>query len=122
MSKSEHTRYLELTPDDHKRLAALCGPVDDNLHYIERQLGVEINNRGNQFEIIGIPHHVDHACATLKQLFDGTKNKDVVSKQDITSILRATEEIDDPSCKERERKLIEATLKLRDSVIKPRTP
>lgn len=122
MSTSEHTRYLELKPDDHERLAILSGHFDDNLHYIENQLGVEINNRGNQFEIIGIPDHVDHACATLKELYDNTKTKSTVTRHDINLILRSTEEVDDPSCKERERKLTEASLKLRGNVIKPRTP
>lgn len=40
-------------PNDNKRLAKLCGQFDENLCLMERYLGVEINNRGNDFQIIG---------------------------------------------------------------------
>jgi phosphate starvation-inducible PhoH-like protein len=119
---SEHSRYLTLEPDHHERLAILCGHFDDNLHFIERQLGVEINNRGNHFEIIGIPHHVDHACAALQQLYDETDSKDTITRNDINLILKSTETEDNKSPEERERKLLEAAIKLREMTVKPRTP
>lgn len=119
---SEQARYITLEPDHHERLAILCGQFDDNLHYVERQLGVEINNRGNHFEIIGIPHHVDHACAALQQLYDETNTKDTISRHDINLVLKSTEEEDNKSPADRERKLAEATVKLREMSVKPRTP
>ena len=122
MSKSEHSRYITLQPDHHERLAILCGHFDDNLHYIERQLGVEINNRGNHFEIIGIPDHVDHACATLEQLYEETNTKDTINKHDINLMLKSTESDEHIPPAERERKLAEASIKLREMVVKPRTP
>ena len=121
MSKSESTRYLTLEPDHNERLAILCGQFDDNLHYIERQLGVEINNRGNKFEIIGIPHHVDHACDVLKQLYDETADKDVINDHDIGLMLKSTEKEAGVSKQEQERKLVDATITLRNLVVKPRT-
>ena len=122
LSKSEHTRYMTLEPDHHGRLAILCGQFDDNLHYIERQLGVEINNRGNHFEIIGIPDYVDHACATIEQLYTDTEAKDSISKNDINLVLKATETDEEVSPADRERKLVEASIKLREMTVKPRTP
>lgn len=122
MSKSEHTRYITLEPNHHERLAILCGQFDDNLHYIERQLGVEINNRGNHFEIIGIPDYVDHACATIQQLYTDTEVKDSITKNDINLVLKATETNEEVTPADRERKLTEASIKLREITVKPRTP
>lgn len=122
MSKSEHTRYLTLEPDHHERLAILCGQFDDNLHYIERQLGVEINNRGNHFEIIGIPDYVDHACAAIEQLYEETGSKDSITKNDINLMLKSTESNEEAAPADRERKLVEASIKLRETTVKPRTP
>ena len=45
-------RHIQLTPIDNHRLAILSGQLDENLHQIERHLGVEIINRGNDFEVI----------------------------------------------------------------------
>ena len=53
MKKRSHIKRLALSPPDNQRLAELCGKFDENLRQIERQLGVEINSRGNQFQIIG---------------------------------------------------------------------
>ncbi|MBK1648191.1 PhoH family protein [Rhabdochromatium marinum] len=44
---------FELTPEDNVRLANLCGQFDQHLRLIERRLGIEINNRGGQFRLIG---------------------------------------------------------------------
>ena len=42
-----------LDPEDNARLANLCGPFDEHLRQIELRLGVEINHRGNLFQVIG---------------------------------------------------------------------
>ena len=42
-----------LEPADNQRLANLCGQFDEHLRQMEQRLGVEINNRGNLFRIIG---------------------------------------------------------------------
>ena len=44
---------MTLDPADNQRLANLCGQFDEHLRMIERRMGVEINNRGNTFRIIG---------------------------------------------------------------------
>ena len=61
---------MVLEPADNSRLANLCGPMDKNLRHIERRLGVEINNRGNTFRIIGISKSVDLTEHLLKSLYE----------------------------------------------------
>ncbi len=53
MNESADVLDLALEPEDNERLANLCGQFDEHLRLIERRLGVEINNRGNQFRLIG---------------------------------------------------------------------
>ncbi|BDZ74048.1 MULTISPECIES: PhoH family protein [Methylophaga] len=44
---------FELSPADNPRLANLCGHLDEHIRMMERGFGVEINNRGVNFQIIG---------------------------------------------------------------------
>ena len=69
-----HTRStdLRLEPADNDRLANFCGPLDKNLRHIERRLGVEINNRGNTFRIIGTNKSVDITEHILQSLYEMT--------------------------------------------------
>ena len=60
----------------------MCGSLDSHLRLIERRLGVEINNRGNRFRIIGNPKTVDIASRLLSELYDSTAT-DVLSTEKI---------------------------------------
>ncbi len=53
MNEAAEIVDLALEPVDNERLANLCGQFDEHLRLIERRLGVEINNRGNQFRVMG---------------------------------------------------------------------
>lgn len=44
---------FELSPADNARLSNLCGHLDEHLRMMERGFGVEVNNRGIKFQIIG---------------------------------------------------------------------
>ena len=66
---------MELEPVSHDRLANLCGPLDEHLRQVERRLGVEINNRGNHFRIIGIAGVVDIAGRILTDLYATTTHE-----------------------------------------------
>jgi len=44
---------FELSPIDNARLANLCGHLDEHLRMMERGFGVEVNNRGGKFQVIG---------------------------------------------------------------------
>lgn len=72
-SKSQQS--FSLDPIDNERLATLCGQLDENISLLERHLGVEINNRGHQFHVIGIPTSVQKTCKLLKKLYQDTKTQ-----------------------------------------------
>ncbi|MFZ4789547.1 MAG: PhoH family protein [Candidatus Competibacteraceae bacterium] len=72
MTPAAHFQDLLLEPTDNERLANLCGQLDEHLRQIERRLGVEINNRGHQFRIIGEPHTVSLATGLLDALYQST--------------------------------------------------
>lgn len=61
-----------MTPFDNRRLVSLCGRFDEHLRQIERQLGVEIINRGNHFQFVGNLQTVQIAKALLKDLYQET--------------------------------------------------
>ena len=66
---------LNLEPDDNQRLANLCGQFDEHLRQLERRLGVEINNRGNRFNVIGEPRSVQASIGILKDLYAATERE-----------------------------------------------
>ena len=78
---------LVLEPVDNQRLANLCGPLDEHLRQIERRLGVEINNRGNTFQIIGISHSVALASRLLRDLY-ATTNTETLSRERVHLFLQ----------------------------------
>jgi phosphate starvation-inducible PhoH-like protein len=63
------SRDLYLEPDDNARLANLCGQFDQNLRQIEQRLGIEVNNRGNHFTLIGDARSVATAAGVLESLY-----------------------------------------------------
>ena len=63
---------ISLQPADNDRLAELCGEFDSHLRQLEQRLGVEINNRGNQFRIIGNADNVQSAARVLEELYRET--------------------------------------------------
>ena len=71
---STHPNHLQfvLEPDDNERLASLCGQFDENLRQIERRLGVEIANRGNQFQVIGSSKPAEATRRLIEDLFKAT--------------------------------------------------
>ncbi len=62
-----------LEPHDNERLCNLCGQFDEHLRLVERRLGVEINNRGNQFHLLGEEKAVALARRVLEELYDLTR-------------------------------------------------
>jgi phosphate starvation-inducible protein PhoH and related proteins len=64
-----HSIDFELQPDENERLANLCGQLDSHLRLLEQRLGVEINNRGNRFRILGDTDAVQHARQVVEALY-----------------------------------------------------
>jgi phosphate starvation-inducible protein PhoH and related proteins len=72
------TTKVTLEPDDSQRLAALCGPFDQNLKHLETRLGVVIRNRGNVFQVSGPEVRLKAASALLTQLYRETADRDSI--------------------------------------------
>lgn len=67
--QSHQPHQVNLEPNDSRQLATLCGPFDAHLRQIEKRLGVTINNRGNQFQLIGEERPVHAAGEVLNHLY-----------------------------------------------------
>ncbi len=65
-----------IEPVDSRRFATLCGQFDEHLRLIEQRLGIEVRNRGNQFELIGDPEVTRSAEAVLRQLYRETRDNE----------------------------------------------
>jgi phosphate starvation-inducible PhoH-like protein len=72
------TTNVSLEPNEPHRLAALCGPFDQNLKHLERRLGVHIRSRGNLFQISGPEQRVQAAAALLSQLYRETLEHETI--------------------------------------------
>ena len=68
---AEHPESLDLLlePLNNEQLANVCGQLDENLRHIERRLGIEINNRGNHFRLIGERHAIRAGEQVLHDLY-----------------------------------------------------
>jgi phosphate starvation-inducible protein PhoH and related proteins len=84
---------MDLVPEDNQRLAALCGPLDQNLRLVEQRLGVELRRRGNQFRIAG--GAAGGAAQVLKDLYLLTDNNGTVDLPDVHLALREHEILND---------------------------
>jgi len=71
---------LEL-PQDNERLANLCGQLDQHLRQIERRLGIEINNRGSVFRLIGEHRPVAAAAQVLRDLYRASADEVLTPEQ-----------------------------------------
>lgn len=68
---SDHTNFI-LEPADNKRLANLCGPMNEHIRQIEKRMGVEISNRSNQFQVIGDADVITGVAEMMKDLYHVT--------------------------------------------------
>jgi phosphate starvation-inducible PhoH-like protein len=73
---TEPHRFI-LEPFEARRFANLCGQLDEHLRLIEQRLGIEIRNRGNQFELIGTPEQTTSAEQLLRRLYRESKNTEL---------------------------------------------
>jgi phosphate starvation-inducible PhoH-like protein len=77
---------FDLLPEDNSRLAALCGPLDQNLRLVEQRLGVEVRRRGNQFRVQG--ERSAGAAQVLRDLFALTDGGGTVDLPEVHLALR----------------------------------
>ena len=72
-----HSVSIDLEPADSLRLMNLCGQLDQHLRQLEAGLSVEINNRGPQFTISGLPANVNKAVDLIQHLYQLTGNEEL---------------------------------------------
>ncbi|WP_421861851.1 PhoH family protein [Motiliproteus sp.] len=58
-----------LEPDNPSDLANLCGQLDEHLKLIEQRLGIQIRNRGNDFQLIGDHLTTQAVTEVLRDLY-----------------------------------------------------
>lgn len=106
-----------LEPADNQRLSNLCGPLDRHLRQIERFIGVEINNRGNNFHVSGDLKAIELTENILKEMYKATEAEPLSSErihlllQSINLEEELEEEIAD-----------EVSIKTKRGIIRGRTP
>lgn len=72
---------LVLEPQDNRRLANLCGSLNQNIRQIESRLGVEIANRAYNFSIKGDSKPVHAATMLLQKLYATSLNTPITADQ-----------------------------------------
>jgi phosphate starvation-inducible protein PhoH and related proteins len=72
---SAPTREIEFSPDpfDNRKLANLCGPLDQNLREIEQRFDVRIVRRGEWLRVSGHHSEAEAAANALRFLYEQAK-------------------------------------------------
>ena len=120
MSIEAQVQVLTLEPNDSRRLAVLCGPLDQNLRQIEDRLGIHIRNRGNAFHLSGDDAPVQAAKALLSHLYKETQSDAPLMPDQIHLLLQQSGVealLDDASQAENV-----PFIRTRRKVVKPRGP
>ena len=75
MSNNPHSINLLLEPEDNERLRNVCGQLDEHLRQLETRLGIEINNRGNFFQLFGSSEAIRVGSEVLQGLYEASKGE-----------------------------------------------
>jgi phosphate starvation-inducible PhoH-like protein len=114
------TLHFALSPESNTSLATLCGQFNTYLRLIEAFFGIEVNNRGHDFELVGPENNIKQAQKAIELLFSEASQHKHLSEKHVRLILQsaATFDVDYAFKKDIDRYVIQ-TPKL---TIKPRTP
>jgi len=82
LSTQLETIDLDL-PGDNERLANLCGQFDQHLRQIESRLGIEINNRGALFRLIGERRSVAAGAWVLRELYRVSADDETLTPEQV---------------------------------------
>ncbi len=110
---------IDLLPIDNRRLANLCGQCDEHLRQIERQLKIEIHNRGHHFQLYGAEAAVKAAQQLLLQLYTETASAKALTPAIVHLFL--CQALANHSQREETPAMTQINL-LRHTPIKPHTP
>jgi len=81
---------FKLTPDDNERLSNLCGPLDKHLRQLETRLGIEINNRGNEFSLYGEDQAISLGEQLLLEMYEFTE-KEILTQEQLHLIISSAD-------------------------------
>ena len=97
MNDHPDSRSFTLEPADNLRLANLSGQLNEHLRLIEERLGVEVNNRGSSFTVLGDATPVLLAEKVLQQLYTETAKGELKTERVhlILQSAQAEEAVDD---------------------------
>jgi phosphate starvation-inducible PhoH-like protein len=104
---------------DNEQLANVCGQLDENLRQIERRLGIEINNRGNHFRLIGERESIQAGEQVLQDLYRAA-DRETLDPQRVHLFLQeaGVDELLEKSADD----LPETVIKTRRGMVRPRGP
>lgn len=89
----ETVTELTLAPPDKARLAAVCGPFDENLRRIEESFGVHLANRGAHFRLRGPEPRTAEAAALLQKLYLRAAGGEIPREEVENLLVRANGEV-----------------------------
>jgi len=111
---------IVLEPADNERLAAVCGQFDQHLRLIETRLDVEINNRGNQFHILGPSGPAARAGEVLNLLYSESDEAAITPERVHLCLQQA--EADEQQTDPGEERMEEVAIRTRVGEIRGRGP
>lgn len=116
MSASPSIRQFTLEPFETKRFANLSGQFDEHFRQIEQRLGIEIRNRGGQFELLGEDDQTLAAENLLRRLYREAKNTQL--SPEMVHLFLQESGLEDLG--KHHNKQAEVTLKTLKGIIRPR--
>ena len=88
LNTSEHTSTLELSPQDPRRLAILCGQFNEHIKLIEQRLNLRVLHRGYSLEIIGEADMREIAVTVLERLYAETDDSLTLAPETVHLVLQ----------------------------------
>ncbi len=82
------TQHHTLEPYDAKRLAALCGQLNEHLRHLSEVLDIDIVNRGNLFQLSGDAKAIKLGNSILQHLYELTASKQELSPKLVANTLQ----------------------------------
>ncbi len=82
------TTKFHLHPEDNTQLNALCGQMNEHLRFLERELQIQIFNRGFSFTLKGGQAAINEGEQLIKQLYAETEQNRDLSAHDIQLTLQ----------------------------------
>ena len=85
------SQQVSLEPYDSRRLASLCGRLDEHIKQIADRLHVDIRNRGNLFHLSGDSRAVQAASTVLNDLYAQTADTEDLTPEMVHLHLQQSE-------------------------------